>query len=105
MHSQIDQKFEAMLTDNAETDDLFNKASVEKTCRKKMLQDVIDIKEATVIHSEGTLQTKRESKRICKEFEKMKSFRPHNLELQEMERIRDNYKTLLNLGFLEPKVL
>ena len=56
-----------MLTDNAETDDLFNKATVEKTCRKKMLQDVVDIKEATVMHDEASLQTKRVSKCLLKQ--------------------------------------
>lgn len=46
---------------------MFNKATAEKTCRRKMLQDVIDIREATVIHDEASLQTKRESKRLSKE--------------------------------------
>ena len=34
LHEQIDRKFEAMLTDNLETDEIFNRATVEKTSRK-----------------------------------------------------------------------
>lgn len=41
-----------MLTDNAETDDVFNKATAEKTGRRRMLQDVVDIREAAVLHEE-----------------------------------------------------
>jgi hypothetical protein len=42
-----------MLTDNNETEDVFNRATAEKTSRKRMLQDVIDIKEAVTTHDES----------------------------------------------------
>ena len=52
---------------------------------------------------EQLLETKRHSKLAEKQFSKY--YRPHNLELKTMENIRENYKTLLNLGFVETKVL
>lgn len=37
LHADIDAKFEQMLTDNHETDDVFNRATAEKTQRRKVL--------------------------------------------------------------------
>lgn len=71
-----------------------------------MLQEVIDVKEAIIAHDmyeSNSIKAKRSKKLLLKEHEKY--FRPHSLELQQMERIRENYKMLLNLGFLENKVL
>ena len=50
LHADIDAKFESMLTDNAETDEVFNKATAEKTARRKMLQEIIDLNESVVVH-------------------------------------------------------
>jgi len=52
LHRDIDAKFESILTDNLETEEIFNRATADRTFRKKMLQDVIDIKEAAVAHDE-----------------------------------------------------
>jgi hypothetical protein len=53
LHEQIDAKFESLLTDNQETDDIFHRATAEKTARKKMLQEVINLKEAIGSHDES----------------------------------------------------
>jgi hypothetical protein len=68
LHSDIDAKFEQMITDNAETDDVFNKATAERTGRRRMLQDVVDIREAQVLHEEvsQTIQAKRQKKLTSK---------------------------------------
>lgn len=106
LHSDIDAMFESMLTDNPETDDLFNRATQEKTARRKMMQDVIDIKEAATAHDEftkpSTLKAKRENKVASK---RQQAFRPHDQDLKLMDHVRENYKTMLNLGFLEMPVL
>lgn len=66
-----------MLTDNQETEQVFNRATAEKTARKRMLQDVIDIKEALTTHEEGSsLQAKRKAKAASKD--RTGAFRPHN---------------------------
>ena len=91
LHEQIDAKFESLLTDNQETDDIFHRATAEKTAKKKMLQEVINMKEAIISHDEarltskqatGPLKEKRHEKVLLKELDKYsKQFRPHNLEL------------------------
>lgn len=104
LHSDIDAKFESMLTDNQETEEVFNRATAEKTARRRMLQEVVDLKEALATHEDGSsLDAKRKAKAAAKD--RVGAFRPHNQDLKQMERIRDNYKTLLGLGFLETKVL
>jgi len=105
LHADIDAKFESMLTDNLETDEVFNKATAEKTARRKMLQEVVDLKESAGIHDEATqsIKAKRTSKLVLKQ--QLRAFRPFNQDLQQMEKVRDNYKTMLALGFLEPNVL
>ena len=101
LHEQIDRKFEAMLTDNLETDEIFNRATIEKTQRRMPVQTSLDIAEALDAHNlHASLAEKRDKKSRAKVKERLK-FRPHRLELKQIEQIYDNYKTMSNLGFLD----
>ena len=101
LHEQIDQKFEAMLTDNLETDEIFNRATVEKTSRKMPSQTSFNITEAIETHNlHKTLTEKRDKKSRDKLAESVR-FRPHSLDLKAIEQIHENYKTMSNLGFLD----
>lgn len=102
LHEQIDRKFEAMLTDNLETDEIFNRATIEKTARKMPVQTSVDIGEALDVHKmNATLAEKRGKKSLRKHIE----FRPHSMDLKSLEQIYDNYKTMSNLGFLDQRIL
>lgn len=65
---------------------------------------MIDIRESTSTHDESTsyLAERRKSKLLSKHE---RSFRQHSKDFQLMDRLRDNYKTMSNLGFLESDVL
>ena len=61
----------------------------------------MDIGEALNVHKlHASLAEKRDKKSRAKMQERLK-FRPHSLELKQIEQIYDNYKTMSNLGFLD----
>ena len=86
LHEQIDRKFEAMLTDNKETDDIFNRATMEKTQRRLHEMTTIDVQESLAAHAmlkpQSTIAERRENKRMAKD---MRRYRPHNFELKQYE--------------------
>ena len=51
LHEQIDHKFEQMLTDNLETDDIFDRATIEKSQKRLLQQSCLDIREALNAHN------------------------------------------------------
>ena len=122
-----------MLTDNVETDEIFDRATIEKTQRRLMQQTCLDLrdaissknfalkngtgqpsKQATITQSGGAISKKRDNKReekvetaVSKVGGKADNFqfRPHNQELKQFEQMSDNYKTMLNLGFLNQNIV
>jgi hypothetical protein len=82
LHSNIDKKFDAMLTNNLETDQLFMRANMDKSTTKHFGWSALDLRQALSVHSNNSNKNevsirKRDSKRRAKELIK---FRPHNFE-------------------------
>lgn len=92
-----------MVTDNFETDEVFNKALVEKTSKKRSYQG-LNLEESVNNHDKMVAKMNQvEKKRDLKAL--VKKFRPFNFDLRQMNSVTENYKTLLGLGFLDQRVL